>query len=272
MTFHYQGYALGVGGTFVRPYRTVIPSQGSAALCIYGGYGSDAAGPSYFEPGVSFDSARADVQGVGGEGGIFVTIATATVYGLNIQGVVKADRIVSQLTSIHSGVQNEEPRIHVRGSRIEGLNIAGVDLGLSYFDDDELPTQHAAFVDKYTTNAEFRGLADTCFNWVQPEGEVHQTLLPLYQWCWTCEQQHRPPQANGRILASMVKGIERSCEGSITVQGNVVTVPNFGRIFLGELIIERGLRRLNMIHFSLGSPTEGDGTAGSSQTNGSTFP
>jgi len=279
MAFLYQGYALGLGGSFTRPTRTVIPSQASAALSIGGGYGSDAVGSSIFalagEPPISIGSARADVQGVGGEGGVHVTIATATVEDFNLQNRVTATRLVSQLTSIHME-GDDEPAIQIQGSLIDGLTINGVRLRLTYFTDTELPTRHATFVNKYGTDEEFRGLADRCFNWLQPAEEqppMHEKLWPLYEWCWRCNGEHRPPQSNGRILVSMVKNIERAGgDGEIIIHGNVVTVPNFGRIFLGELIIEKGLRRLNMIRFNLGSPSEGDGTAGSSQTNGSTFP
>jgi hypothetical protein len=46
--------------------------------------------------------------------------------------------------------------------------------------------------------------------------------------------------------------------GVFEVRGNVVYVPDFGRIHLGEMVITPHERRLKMIHANLGSPAHAD--------------
>jgi hypothetical protein len=74
---------------------------------------------------------------------------------------------------------------------------------------------------------------------------------------------------DGVIVTSLVDG-DLKVEGKgISVQGHIVTIENFGKIHIAEVIIERGYRRLHMLRFELGSPIvgvallaggEGDGT------------
>ena len=41
------------------------------------------------------------------------------------------------------------------------------------------------------------------------------------------------------------------------IDQNLVVVPNFGRIFIGELLITAGSKRLTMLRLELGSPVGG---------------
>jgi hypothetical protein len=53
-----------------------------------------------------------------------------------------------------------------------------------------------------------------------------------------------------------------------TIDGHVVTVPNFGRIFFGEVAVAKMSRRLTMLRLELGSPVGGDAAFGDVQDNG----
>ena len=54
--------------------------------------------------------------------------------------------------------------------------------------------------------------------------------------------------------------------------GHVVWVPHFGKIFIGEVIIQRGYRRISMLRMELGCGTGGGGTVGGGEGNGGEIP
>jgi hypothetical protein len=58
----------------------------------------------------------------------------------------------------------------------------------------------------------------------------------------------------------------------LEVWGNVIIVPNFGVIYIGELLMESGCRRLSMMRLMLGSPMEGDVTVAGVEGNGTKYP
>ena len=47
-----------------------------------------------------------------------------------------------------------------------------------------------------------------------------------------------------------------------------MTVPNFGKIALGEIVATPGSISLTMLRFKLGSPDGGGGSGGTTHTNG----
>jgi hypothetical protein len=53
-----------------------------------------------------------------------------------------------------------------------------------------------------------------------------------------------------------------------TIDGHVVTVPDFGKIFFGEVAVQKMSRRLTMMRLELGSPVGGDAAFADVQDNG----
>jgi hypothetical protein len=56
------------------------------------------------------------------------------------------------------------------------------------------------------------------------------------------------------------------------IDGHSVIVPEFGRIFFGELFIASSERRMTMVRFELGSPWGGWADGGDVGSNGSIYP
>jgi hypothetical protein len=54
--------------------------------------------------------------------------------------------------------------------------------------------------------------------------------------------------------------------------GHVIEIPNFGKLFLGELIVHRNAFQLVMIRLELGSPVAGDVSVAAAKSNGRTNP
>jgi hypothetical protein len=75
------------------------------------------------------------------------------------------------------------------------------------------------------------------------------------------------------IFATVVKELVwqkgRAYPGSKPLGTNGVYIPNLGRFFFGELLIQASTRRLMMIRMELGSPTGGKAGVGDVDTNGS---
>ena len=92
----------------------------------------------------------------------------------------------------------------------------------------------------------------------------------------TCVQQRGQynPAVKGKtqIECSLVEKITPKGKLPGTIQGNVLTIPGFGRISLAELIVDANSYRLSMFRLELGCPTKGGISGGNIVGNGSTQP
>lgn len=74
------------------------------------------------------------------------------------------------------------------------------------------------------------------------------------------------------IFSTIVKDLvwqkDKPYPGSDRIGSNGLYIPNLGRFFFGEFLIQAGARRLTMIRMALGSPTGGDGCVGDVDANG----
>lgn len=81
-------------------------------------------------------------------------------------------------------------------------------------------------------------------------------------------------ESRGIIHSTIVRSIRwrgKPFPGS-TIDGHVVTIPDFGRIYIGELLIARDARDLTMMRLELGSPAGGDAALVWVQDNGGWSP
>jgi hypothetical protein len=67
----------------------------------------------------------------------------------------------------------------------------------------------------------------------------------------------------------LVQQIDGDCEGKL---GHVIDLPDFGRIYLAELLLDRGSFQLIMLRFELGCPVVGDTSVVTAKINGRTQP
>jgi hypothetical protein len=99
-----------------------------------------------------------------------------------------------------------------------------------------------------------------------------------YGACFLSEKpgsrKRRIPESQGLIYGTVVSSLEwqgNPPEGAV-ITGNSVRIPGFGTIYFGEILIEESFRRLTLLRFQLGSENGGCGSAGETQSNGSTWP
>ena len=79
-------------------------------------------------------------------------------------------------------------------------------------------------------------------------------------------------QWNGEVHHRAGDPLGRRPHPTATIHGHVVHVPNFGKIYFGEMFITGDSRRLTMVRFQLGSDDGGEVSAAEGETNGDPWP
>jgi len=250
-TYLYNGHGHALSGQIVRPFEQSIEVQAAMSLPTIGGYGATRTENFRLKEIVSFKAAYTQVSGsLKKEDNSHTTLVSSVVEGLNILDVVTADRIIARLASQHpSG--HDEPHIILLGSHFENLKIAGCPVSVEL--DHELFLKMDTFDavrKEFQSNADFRRMAEDLYG-----TGTRQAL----------------PDANGVVHCSLVKDMKTSCPG-VKRQGHAFIVPQFGKIFVAEVLVEHGKRTLTMLRLSLGSPTSGDMDVAEVQGNGRPVP
>jgi hypothetical protein len=250
-TYHYNGHGSALSGHIQRPFDEIIEVQAGMSLPSSGGYGAVRVEKFRFKEVVSFDAAITQVSGSKKkEDNSHTTLVSTTVEGLNILGVVTADRVIARLASHHPPNQ-EEAHITLLGSHFENLRIAGCPVTVDFDHDLFLRTDTFAGIRKeFESNSEFRKMAEDPIHTGQPQ---------------------KLPDACGVLYCSLVKDIKTTCPG-VKHRGHILEVPQFGKIFLAEVVAQHGTRSLTMLRIELGSPTGGPLTVCDIQGNGQPVP
>lgn len=250
-TYFYNAHGHALSGQILRPFQHTIEVQAGMSLPTTGGYGSSRVDDFRLKEVVSFKSASTQVSGSFNEHDkSYTTLVSTTVEGLSVLGVVTADRVMARLASRHP-VNDGEPHIVLLGSHFVNLRIAGCPTTVELDHDLFLRLDTFDAVRKeLESNAEFRRMA-----------------LDPYRTGKALE----PPPAHGVVLCSLVKDLKTTCPG-VEHRGHVFIVPEFGRIFVAEVIAEHSRRTLTMLRMELGSPTSGPITVAQAQGNGKPYP
>jgi hypothetical protein len=236
--FHAHGHAL--SGEFRHPLWSLISAQASASLSTIGGHATAQVENFHFQDFVCFKSAHTYISGKRRRDETFVTHASTVVKGLNILGMVTAERIVSRLTSIHNP---KEPEGHIiaEDSRFEGLKIDGEDV--------KVTLRHDLLIKCKTFDDLKKGIAgDKKSGKIVALDEDRQVAI-----------------------CSLVEKIETKLKG-VDAKRHLIEVKNFGKIFFAEVLAEPGTRTLTMLRLELGSPHVADITAAQATTNGQPMP
>ena len=240
--FHAEGHAL--GGEFRHPSWIPIQAQASTSLPTIGGHSTAHSEDFHVQDFVSFKTAHTHVSGKrrrSDGGDTYVTHATTTIEDLNILGVVTAARIVCRLSSVHSP-KWPEGHITAEDSRFEGLRIKGQDV--------KVTLRHNLLVDCET------------FDDLVTKGIANDTKKGKIAFIDRKQEV---------AICSLVEKIEPKLKG-VEVEGHLIKVPDFGKIFLAEVFTDPGTRTLTMLRLELGSPHAADVTVAETRTNGVPYP
>jgi hypothetical protein len=295
MSFVYHANALAFGGVIRNPCCDVLPSAASVVLSPSGGEGSETIRNFNYKGIISFDEASVYVGG-SQRGEYRNTISTVSIRNLNILNMVHVELLVGRVTSEHrfdpakpfdpEDPKNEEPQFTFEGSLLENIRIGGkrVDVKLDHSVFSRYAT-HSAFI-----NA-FKGPVadeDKLVGQDSASADENRKLVDRYakRFCWPANRCSRgaPASKDGVIRCSLVDGIDvpdtdenlhdvvARREGDrvhpVRKNGYIVRIKDFGTVAIGEVVLKPHQRNVNMLRFSLGSPIDGDFTAGHGTTNG----
>ena len=268
----YRADASLLSAEFQQPIQETVVSKATVTLPKEGGYQYEPANPFRLEGILSYESGYAQVAGHRNSKNVgFTTLASGAIEGLNILDVVTADRIVGQIATEHPDYDETKdgvPRVSFLGTRFENLRIAGHKVEVerhldilgpkparkkSYFEDGDVLDRVAT---QYVAINKTKGLPE----WA---GE-------RYRW-------NRKAAQAGPMCCSVVRSIKGY--SGITF-GHVIDVPHFGKIFLGELKLEREkpvdpddpvtyIFYLTMVRVELGCVAHGNVTVVPLDSNGS---
>src|SRR5262249_375231 len=150
-------------------------------------------------------------------------LVTAVAEGVNILDVFHAGRIVARFASNHT-LDEAEGHFTLVGSKFDGVQIGGckteVPIDAALF--EKLDTVEATR-NQFKINTDFKRMAQDPF-------EAGGEKLP------------EPPE-HGAILCSIVdlKNMKTECPGVVR-KGHSFVIPKFGKLFLGEILLEYGRR------------------------------
>jgi hypothetical protein len=271
-SFYYHADANSLGGFIEKPFARIIPSQASVSLPAVGGFATTRTEAFNFEEIVSCRSAYTRVSGRQVEkDGPASVLVTSVVEGLNILEVVTAERLVAQV-SVEYPTDGGFPRISFTGSHFERLRIGGCDASLALNSSLLECGRGAGFPREPITWPLFqetgRQQAAKLIKSVEGDDDrdAFRWLIERYGWM----DSDRELGADGRVLCSLVDGVDRAIPGRSF--GHVIEIPDFGRIFLGELLVFPASVQLSMIRAELGCNTTGGASGSSVRVNGTMVP
>jgi hypothetical protein len=208
-----------------------MPSVASSVLAGTGGTASASEKDFKYRDILSVARAETTLKGVpDSQPGVHTTLTTTTIEGLDVRGILTADRIVAKMFARHF-MDGTEAEMSFEGSEIDNLRIGQKTVNITYH--DPLRSQWKTFKEaKHNHRQLFPNRADP--------GDT----VP-----WTIVSQVTAPS-------------------DTTVNGHCVYIPDFGTIYLGEVIIKDGHRKITMMRLALGSPVEGDVTIADGDGNG----
>jgi hypothetical protein len=197
--------------------------------------------------------------------GGWATLATSVVENVKVLDIFTADRIVGQISTEHPFV-GYYPRVSFLGTRFEGVRIGGHSVTVAVDSDICNTTEDN---DRYPKTA--------CVNdkrfLTKVAEQYRQTTSGSNAPPWVRDQFASAPaqgNATGHVLCSVVKSVSGQFPGQSF--GHILEVPGFGKIFLGELIVNCESFNLSMVRLELGCPVQGKVSMVSVHANGSTYP
>jgi hypothetical protein len=272
--FLYHAHGFAISGIITSPYQEHIPTQAMATLATTGGTARSVQDRFEFKDVVSFDRAETVITGVSPKSNVYVTDMKVTIDGLNILDRFTAKKVVTHIQCTHSlgefGKENKDrSEIVPLDADITGVEIDGKPVNI---------TLDKKFFQKYSNYARlrkdykgsFRKVVQHKFHWV-PDGKPKQTVPDCVQtrYKWAERLKNKLPE-HGHILCTLVDKVEGdNLDGRVF--GNIIVLPDFGTIYLGDYFIEKHGTRLEMVRVELDGPVTGTVCDGGG-SNGSGYP
>jgi hypothetical protein len=269
---YYHADASALGGHIRRPFDKAIPVQAPVSLPPVGGYAARRRKAFNVKSIVAFEAAYTQVSGSANrETGASTTLVTATIEKFNVLDTFTADRLVAQISLDHPR-RGYIPKVSLIGTQFENVRIGGnpveiiVDLDIcKHSNDGEYPNQRCMHDQQFLARVgeQYRRINDpaSMLDWIE-DRTVPAWVKERYRW----DNSDASLRDKGHVLCTIVKEIRGKFSGKH--YHNIIEIPEFGTIFLGELVVDYESFQLIMARLELGSPTEASISAAVGKANG----
>ncbi len=272
--FYYHADANAFGGVFKQPIDRIVSSPASVSLAQAGGSGHSRVDRFRVDGVLSCESASVSTFGYyDAAHDAWRTIVKATIDKINILDIFTADRIVSQMSVSHPR-NSDRLSISLAGSQYANVLVAGVQVR---------PTISTGMLAR-PVNQDERG-GEECKNLTHDAAvptvddliaiaeEQRSDMLPPPYWLGNRlagTDPRRDLEEKGSALCSLVS--EVAADWPAQTYMHALHVPDFGNIFLGELLVGRTSFHLTMARIEMGCAGDGEISIGTSFTNGRLMP
>ena len=272
---YYHADASALGGKIEAPFCQLIPVQAPLSLPPVGGYATARVDRFRLEEIISCKAAYTQVAGSSlDKDGPWSTLVTSVIEGFNILNTFTADRIVAQIATEHPR-EGYDPKVTFVGTQFENVRIGGhpveivLDLEVCQQGSaDGYPSQPCIRDDRFLARVaeQRRRMTDErCIPQWCADKSVPNWVRERYQW-----DNSDTRSGKDGVLCTVVKEIRGQFPGRSF--GNVFEIPEFGKGFLGELLVDATSFRLIMARFELGCGVSGTAGGGSANIEGRTNP
>jgi len=274
---YFHANASAWGGQLDYPVNTTLPVLAPTSLPSVGGYLQAEHNGFRIGEMISIDRAYTSVSGTRNpRDGSFETIVTATIEGLNVGKVLFAKEITMQLSTNHPSNETSDayfPKVSFGSVVYSGLRTNSCELtpvvDVSAFTTQGHPGQ------SWLYNPNLRQFAlDQSKEFAAQAKKLAGKGIPVFDRLLKRHSGDGPNSVQaitdrGNIICTVVPKIKMTgkCDGATAV-GNTLYVPDFGRIMLGELIVDGNSFNLTMVRLDLGSKSTSTGSGPQGTTNG----
>jgi hypothetical protein len=251
--YSFRADANALGGFLKEPFERIIPTLAPVSLPAVGGFATARSDAFNLDEIVSCACAHTRVSGTEHADGSISILVAAVVEDLNILEVVRAERIVAQV-SISIPQAAGPLKFSLAGTGFDGLRLAGrhctPTLNCALLEPQGDKSIHGSSRTWQDIEQPARAQADNLVNWFRGRGEdAYQWAMARHGWMMTSAR------GQGSVLCSLVDGFEGEEGGR--GGGHIVEIPGFGRIILGELVVSSNSIQLVAIRAELGCPVNG---------------
>jgi hypothetical protein len=232
-TYHADAYVL--DANLEQPISDDIKKQAYVELHEDGHYRFEPAERFHLKGIISYQSGYTQVAGhrSAKPGHGFTTLATSVVEGLNVLDVITADRVVGQISTTHppydpdNGLSDAVPSVTFLGTRFDNLRINGHKVEVERHLDilGPKPANEKSYFDEEDVLARLSRQYD----------DIHH-VVGLPDWASERYRFDRAATQQGKAECSLVSRLKGAPDISF---GHVIDLPHFGKIFLGELTVDR---------------------------------
>jgi hypothetical protein len=278
--FFYNAGAYALGGitTLVDkvPVSNPLVTQGATMLSRSGGQSVAEVKDFHYNDRrkdlIVIGSAKSTVSGVQGEKGCRVTTTESVVNDLAVDGRLKVSSMTLRTEARQCPESRYENAFKTTGS-IQGLTLDGVAVAV-------------ASIDRFSKEQSLRSIVvdhQKAAGWMLgPDDKVisFTSLLPDRTW-----QGPSAVYEDRIVLTSVFDKVgmkelpelekanpHKDIGKYVLLPGNGIYVPDFGKVYFGQILINRLERRASLLHFKLGSPFDVEMDAGGESSNGSEYP